>query len=240
MNRDRYDLPLTTASDRAAAHYRDGVDCMLSAWHGAEDAFDKAIAEDPGFALAHIGRARLHQLNMEGGKARAMAAQARRAGRRREPARKKPCRDHGRRDREQAEISRRPAPRRIWKNIRATRRCCRSCSARSASTRSRAVPTTTRQNSRSANATRGIMARTGGLSVTSAGRTPRQEISPPAGHCPNAPWRCVPKTPTPRMASRMRCSSKATWRWAENFSRNGCLRMIARAFCMDILPGTSR
>src|SRR5437879_1540076 len=52
-------------------------DCMLSAWHRAEDAFDKAIAEDPGFALAHIGRARLHQLNMEGGKARAMAAQAR-------------------------------------------------------------------------------------------------------------------------------------------------------------------
>ncbi|MDE5453345.1 tetratricopeptide repeat protein [Bradyrhizobium sp. CSA112] len=50
---------------------------MLSAWHGAEDAFDKAIAEDRGFALAHIGRARLHQLNMEGGKARAMAAQAR-------------------------------------------------------------------------------------------------------------------------------------------------------------------
>ena len=77
MNRDRYDLPLTTTSDRAAAHYRDGVDCMLSAWHGAEDAFDKAIAEDPGFALAHIGRARLHQLNMEGAKARAMAAQAR-------------------------------------------------------------------------------------------------------------------------------------------------------------------
>jgi tetratricopeptide (TPR) repeat protein len=77
MNRDRYDLPLTTSSDRAAAHYRDGVDCMLSAWHGAEDAFDKAIAEDPGFALAHIGRARLHQLNMEGGKARVMAAQAR-------------------------------------------------------------------------------------------------------------------------------------------------------------------
>jgi tetratricopeptide (TPR) repeat protein len=76
MNRDRYDLPLTTTSDRAAAHYRDGVDCMLSAWHGAEAAFDKAIAEDPGFALAHIGRARLHQLNMEGAKACAMAAQA--------------------------------------------------------------------------------------------------------------------------------------------------------------------
>src|SRR5947208_6915497 len=77
MNRDRYDLPLTTASDRAAAHYRDGVDCMLAAWHGAEHAFEQAIVEDPGLALAHIGRARPHQLNMESGKARAMAAQAR-------------------------------------------------------------------------------------------------------------------------------------------------------------------
>ena len=66
MNRDRYDLPLTTTSDRAAAHYRDGMDCMLSAWHGAEDAFDRAIQEDADFALAHIARARLHQLNMQG------------------------------------------------------------------------------------------------------------------------------------------------------------------------------
>jgi len=31
MNRDRYDLPLTTTSERAAANYRDGVDRMLSA-----------------------------------------------------------------------------------------------------------------------------------------------------------------------------------------------------------------
>jgi len=77
MNRDRYDLPLTTASERAAAHYREGVDCMLSAWHGAEDAFDRAIREDEGFALAHIARARLHQLNMQGAEARAMAAHAR-------------------------------------------------------------------------------------------------------------------------------------------------------------------
>jgi hypothetical protein len=77
MNRDRYDQALTTTSDRAAAHYRDGVDCMLSAWHGAEAAFDRAIAQDPGFALAHIARARLHQLNMEASEARAMAARAR-------------------------------------------------------------------------------------------------------------------------------------------------------------------
>ena len=77
MNRDRYDLPLTTASDRAAAHYLDGVDRMLSAWHGAGEAFDQAIAEDAGFALAHIARARVHQLNMEGAEARALAARAR-------------------------------------------------------------------------------------------------------------------------------------------------------------------
>jgi tetratricopeptide (TPR) repeat protein len=77
MNRDRYDLPLTTTSERAAAHYRDGMDCMLSAWHGAEDAFDHAIQEDGDFALAHIARARLHQLNMQASEARSMAAQAR-------------------------------------------------------------------------------------------------------------------------------------------------------------------
>ncbi len=77
MNRDRYDLSLTTGSDRAAAFYRDGVDRMLSAWNGAGDAFDSAIAEDPDFALAHIARARIHQMNMEIAEARARAAQAR-------------------------------------------------------------------------------------------------------------------------------------------------------------------
>jgi len=77
MNRDRYDLPLTTLSDRAAALYRDGADRILSAWHGAGDAFDSAIVEDPAFALAHIARARVHQLNMEFTEARTKAAQAR-------------------------------------------------------------------------------------------------------------------------------------------------------------------
>jgi tetratricopeptide (TPR) repeat protein len=77
MNRDRYDLPLTTASGSAAAFYRDGVDRMLSAWYGAGDAFDRATAEDPAFALAHIARARIHQMNMEITEARAKAAHAR-------------------------------------------------------------------------------------------------------------------------------------------------------------------
>jgi tetratricopeptide (TPR) repeat protein len=77
MKRDRYDLPLTTGSDPAAAFYRDGVDRILSAWYGADDAFDKAIIEDPSFALAYIARARVHQLNMESAAARSKAAQAR-------------------------------------------------------------------------------------------------------------------------------------------------------------------
>jgi tetratricopeptide (TPR) repeat protein len=77
MNRDRYDLPLTTVSDRAAASYRDGIDRILSAWYGASDALDRAIFEDPAFALAHIARARIHQLNMESAEARAKAAHAR-------------------------------------------------------------------------------------------------------------------------------------------------------------------
>ena len=77
MNRDRYELPLTTVSDSAAAFYRDGVDRILSAWYGAGEAFDRAIAEDPAFALAHIARARIHQMNMEVTEARAKAAHAR-------------------------------------------------------------------------------------------------------------------------------------------------------------------
>ena len=77
MNRDRYDLPLTTGSDSAAAFYRDGVDRILSAWYGAGEAFDRAIVEDPAFALAHIARARIHQMNMEVTEARAKATHAR-------------------------------------------------------------------------------------------------------------------------------------------------------------------
>ncbi len=77
MNPDRYDLPLSTVSDSAAALYRDGADRIFSAWNGAGEAFDSAIVEDPAFALAHIARARVHQLNMEFTEARAKAAQAR-------------------------------------------------------------------------------------------------------------------------------------------------------------------
>ena len=77
MQQDRYELPLTTESDLAASAYRAGIDCILSAWTGASEALDQAIAADPDFGLAYIARARLHQSYAENTKARAMASRAR-------------------------------------------------------------------------------------------------------------------------------------------------------------------
>src|SRR3954467_7729894 len=77
MQQARYELPLTTESDLAASAYRAGIDCILSAWTGASEALDQAIAADPDFGLAYIARARLHQSYAENTKARAMASRAR-------------------------------------------------------------------------------------------------------------------------------------------------------------------
>ncbi|HZR89139.1 MAG TPA: tetratricopeptide repeat protein [Bradyrhizobium sp.] len=76
-HQDRYGLPLSTSSADAAAAYREGVDLMFSAWTGAAEAFERAIALDPDFALAHISRARLHTFYQQGDVARAKAATAR-------------------------------------------------------------------------------------------------------------------------------------------------------------------
>jgi hypothetical protein len=74
---DRYGLTLSTDSTDAAAAYRDGVDRMLSAWPGTAEAFDRAISEDPDFALAHIARARVHSFYQQGEAARKEANTAR-------------------------------------------------------------------------------------------------------------------------------------------------------------------
>jgi len=74
---DRYGLTLSTASSEAASAYREGVDLLLSAWPGAAEAFDRAIAADPEFALAHIARARIHSFYQQGDVARKKAALAR-------------------------------------------------------------------------------------------------------------------------------------------------------------------
>jgi tetratricopeptide (TPR) repeat protein len=74
---DRYGLPLTTGSDAAAAAYREGMDLLLSAWPGAATAFERAIDADPGFALAHIARARVYATYAEVAAAKSLAAKAR-------------------------------------------------------------------------------------------------------------------------------------------------------------------
>ena len=77
MLQDRYGLALSTSSEAAAAAYREGIDLMLAAWPGAEQTLDAAIAADPGFALAHAARARMHYFYAEGRAAKAKAATAR-------------------------------------------------------------------------------------------------------------------------------------------------------------------
>jgi hypothetical protein len=76
-HQDRYGLPLSTDSSDAAAAYRDGIDLMFSAWPGAAEAFERAIAADGEFALARIARARMHTIYQQGEAARKQAAFAR-------------------------------------------------------------------------------------------------------------------------------------------------------------------
>lgn len=76
MNHDSYDLPLSTTSEVAAAHYREGVELMLCAWPGALERFDAAIAADPDFALAHAARARHQAINARPDEARPQIAVA--------------------------------------------------------------------------------------------------------------------------------------------------------------------
>ena len=74
---DRFDLPVTSASAAAVADYVAAVDLLLSANIGADALLERAIAADPDFALAHIARARLLQLQARMGEAREAAARAR-------------------------------------------------------------------------------------------------------------------------------------------------------------------
>lgn len=73
---DSRGLPLSTGSALAAERYRDGVDLLLSAWHGTAAALEEAIAADPDFALAHAARARLHAVRGDAAEARACIATA--------------------------------------------------------------------------------------------------------------------------------------------------------------------
>jgi tetratricopeptide (TPR) repeat protein len=74
--KDRFDLPVTSASAAAVEDYVAAVDLLLSAWPGTEARLDRALAADPDFALAHIARARLLQLQARMPEAKAAAAHA--------------------------------------------------------------------------------------------------------------------------------------------------------------------
>lgn len=57
MATDRYGLTLSTASEAARHAYVQGYDLALTFYPGALEAFDRALAADTGFAMAHAGKA---------------------------------------------------------------------------------------------------------------------------------------------------------------------------------------
>ena len=65
------------SSEAAAVTSRIGIDLMLAAWPGAEEALDAAIAADPDFALAHTARTRMHYAYANGRAARVKVGAAR-------------------------------------------------------------------------------------------------------------------------------------------------------------------
>jgi len=74
MPMHRTDLRLSTASTAAREAYLQGCEAKLTMYPGAIEAFDRAIAADPGFALAHAARA--HALLERGDAAAARQAMA--------------------------------------------------------------------------------------------------------------------------------------------------------------------
>jgi tetratricopeptide (TPR) repeat protein len=75
--RDRYGLPLSTASQTAAERYVEGVDLLLSYNLGAEERLAEAATADEGFALPHAALALLCQQQGRVEDARAAAECAR-------------------------------------------------------------------------------------------------------------------------------------------------------------------
>ena len=57
MLTDRYGLLVSTTSSAARDAYGEGCEAKLTMYPGAVEAFDRAIAVDPGFALAHAAKA---------------------------------------------------------------------------------------------------------------------------------------------------------------------------------------
>ena len=79
---DRYGLELSTGSATARDAYVQGCDRLLTHYPGAIEAFDRAIAADPAFALAHAGKAQvlMREADVAGARASLAAANAVAAG----------------------------------------------------------------------------------------------------------------------------------------------------------------
>lgn len=77
MIEDRYGLALTTGSTEARDAYVAGVDGLLGALPGEVEQLERAVAADPGFALAQIALGRARFVRMELARAREAVAQAR-------------------------------------------------------------------------------------------------------------------------------------------------------------------
>ena len=73
---DRYGLPLTTSSTRAAEHFIEGLDLLLEQNFGPEEQFIQALEADPGFALAHSALAYMCHLRAQVAEARAHVQEA--------------------------------------------------------------------------------------------------------------------------------------------------------------------
>ena len=76
MLKDRYGLGLSTASADARDAYVQASDLALTFYPGAAEAYDRAIAADPRFALAHAGKAQMRARQGDVAAARAALAAA--------------------------------------------------------------------------------------------------------------------------------------------------------------------
>src|SRR5258708_7789039 len=74
---DGFGLTVSTRNEAWVADYIAAVDLMLSANAGAERLLDRALAADPEFALAHIAKARLCQVQARIPEAKTAATRAR-------------------------------------------------------------------------------------------------------------------------------------------------------------------
>ena len=77
MLTDRFGLALSTASAEARDAYVQASDLALTFYPGAAEAYDRAIAADPGFALAYVGKAQvlMRQGDLAAARAELAAAQ---------------------------------------------------------------------------------------------------------------------------------------------------------------------